>query len=159
VIKQHWFIGGVFLLALVLMLVPMPGWTAWLRPDFVLLAMIFFLVMAPEKVSVGYVFILGLLLDLCSGSLLGEHALALLPIAYVLGKSYKQVRMFPRTQQMLGVFMCALFYKVIIFIVQGLQGQTPVSFLYWLTTILDAILWPWLFIAISYTENYFDSSV
>ena len=68
-------ITTTLLIALILAMLPMPDWTIWLRPVWVLMVLIYWAMMIPYQVSVGTAWLTGLVVDLLNGTLLGEHAL------------------------------------------------------------------------------------
>lgn len=134
------------IIALTLMLLPMPGWTVWLRPAWVLMVLIYWAMVAPNKVSVGVAWIVGLLVDLLNGTLLGEHALAFIIVIYIVSRMHIRLRMSPMLQQGLSVLVFVLLYQFILYCIQGFIGQLPVSQLYWLSSVTSMLLWPWLFV-------------
>jgi rod shape-determining protein MreD len=125
-------------------LLPLPQMVIWLRPEWVLLALLYWMIISP---SVGFLgaFSTGVLLDLSNGTLLGEHALAIVLVAYFAIKFHQLIRVYPIFQQTIVVFVLLALYKLIIFIVQGFMGQLPIIFLYWLSIFTSALLWPWIF--------------
>jgi rod shape-determining protein MreD len=52
------------LIALILALLPMPDWTVWLRPAWVLMVLIYWAMITPYQVSVGMAWMTGLVVDL-----------------------------------------------------------------------------------------------
>lgn len=139
------FVWLTLFVAFMLSLVPLPGWVNNLRPDFVFLVVLFWSLSLPYSVSVGYAFIAGLLLDLCYGTVLGEHALAMIIPVYFVCKFHKQLNMFPGLQKLFLILIFSLLYKMIVFTVQGVVATAPSSVLYWLAALVNMLLWPWLF--------------
>ncbi len=133
-------------LALILTLLPMPDWTVWLRPAWVLLVLIYWVINAPSHVGVGIAWIMGIILDLLNGTLLGEHALALTMVIYLVVRWHMQLRMYPLLQQGLSILVFVFLYQFILYCVQGFIGQLPSSHLYWLSSVISMLLWPWLFV-------------
>ena len=141
-----WFIWLTLIVALALDILPLPVGVIWLRPNWMVLVLIYWIVVMPYRVSVGYAFVFGLKMDLLQGSILGEHAVAMIIVAYIAAKMQKQMQIFSLQQQMLAIFLLLLVYKIVIFAIQGFIGQLPGSFLYWLSVLVDVILWPWLYL-------------
>lgn len=131
---------------LVLALLPMPGWTIWLRPAWVLLVLIYWAMMTPHRVSIGLAWVTGLVVDLLNGTLLGEHALAYTIVIYFVSRMYIRLRMYPMLQQGISILVFVLLYQFIIYCIQGFIGQLPGSHLYWLSAVTSMLLWPWLFV-------------
>lgn len=143
---NNWFIIPLtFIVALVLTLLPMPEWAIWLRPAWVLLVVIFWNVALPDYVSVGTAWFVGIILDVLYNSALGEHALALTIVSYVVIRMHTRLRMFPLLQQGLSVFLLVTFYLFILFCIQGFVGDLPRGWLYWSSSVTSMLLWPWIF--------------
>jgi len=143
----NWLVIVVtFIIAFVLTLLPMPDWTVWLRPAWILLVLTYWVTVMPYRVNVGTAWIVGICLDVLNGTLLGEHALALTVVTFVVARIHSQFRMFPLIQQGLFVLLFVLLYQFIIFCIQGFIGELPTSRLYWLSSVTSMLLWPWVFV-------------
>jgi rod shape-determining protein MreD len=134
------------IIALVLALLPMPDWTIWLRPAWVLMVLIYWAMSAPTRVSVGLAWSLGILVDLLNGTLLGEHALAYTVVIYFIHRMHIRLNIYPLLQQGFSVLLFILIYQFILYCIQGFIGELPSSHLYWLSAVTSTLLWPWLFI-------------
>lgn len=143
------------LVALVLALLPMPDWTSWLRPAWVLMVLIYWAIALPSRVSVGIAWLMGLLIDLLNGTLLGEHALAFTVVVYFVTRIHIRLRLYPLLQQGLSVLFFVLLYQFIIYCIQGFIGQLPGSHLYWLSALTSTLLWPWLFVLMRDCRRWF----
>ena len=78
--------GGVvialsFIIALGLAKLPMPDWAELWRPSWVALVLIYWCIAVPERTGVIAGWVVGLLVDVMSGTLLGQHGLAFAPEA------------------------------------------------------------------------------
>jgi rod shape-determining protein MreD len=135
-----------FLLALMLMILPLPGWANWLRPEWVPMVLICWTLIIPSRISIGWAFIIGLLLDALTGTILGEHALALVIIAYFITKFQLRISLFGLLQQFITVFITVIIYQLCLLCVQGLTGSGFMAWQYWLSSLTSALLWPWMFI-------------
>src|SRR5574343_1906757 len=70
------FITLTFTLALMMELLPLPvGSTRWL-PDFVGLLILYWAINQPRRIGIGMGFLIGLIVDVSTNSLFGQHALA-----------------------------------------------------------------------------------
>jgi len=139
------FIPLTLIFAFLLTLLPMPGWAVWLRPSWVLMVLIYWTMANPEQVNVGVAWIVGILLDVLQGTLLGEHALALTVVIYLVARMVSRLRMYPLIQQGLSVFVLVSIYQFILFCIQGFLGSLPQSWLYWSSSLTSMLLWPWVF--------------
>jgi rod shape-determining protein MreD len=144
-----------FLFALVLALLPMPDWTVWLRPSWVLMVLIYWAMMTPYRISVGFAWILGIIVDLLNGTVLGEHALAYTIVIYFVSKMHIRLRMYPLLQQGISIFLFVLLYQFIIYCIQGFIGELPGSQLYWLSSVTSMLLWPWMFVLMRDWRRWF----
>ena len=82
---RHTSIVSVYLsllIALLCQLFPWVGQGVIFRPDFVLVVLIYWLLRAPSLCNVGTAWLAGLLVDLATGSLLGQHALSFTVTAF-----------------------------------------------------------------------------
>ncbi len=132
--------------ALCLSLLPMPEWLMWARPSWVLMVLIFWALVVPDQMNVGYAWTAGLLQDILTGTLLGEHALAFTVVVYLVYRLHRRINMYPILQQALSVLIFTLIYQSIIYVIQGFIGEAPQSHLYWLSSLTSMLLWPWLFV-------------
>jgi rod shape-determining protein MreD len=139
-------VSFTLLIAIILTLLPMPDWTIWLRPSWVLMVLIYWSMMFPFRVNIGTAWIVGVLLDVVDGTLLGEHALALTIVIYFVARMSSQLRMYPVVQQALWVFLFVLLNQFVLYCVQGFIGDVPRSWLYWSSALTSMLLWPWVFI-------------
>src|SRR4051812_17852214 len=120
-----------FLVAIVLTLLPMPEWTIWMRPAWVLMTLIYWATVMPFRVNVGTAWFIGLCLDVLNGTLLGEHALALTLVVYFAVRIHSRFYMFPLIQQAMVIFLFVLLNQFILYCIQGFVGELPKTWLYW----------------------------
>ena len=142
--KTFFFILLSLLIAFLLTMIKFPSWAAWFCPAFVPLLVIYWTIALPHQVSLGTAWFLGILMDVVNGTLLGEHALALVLISYLSLKVYRQFRMFPIWQQAGSVAILIGLYQFILFWIQGLIGQLVDIRLFWLPILTSSLLWPLL---------------
>lgn len=136
-------------IAMILALLPMPAALSWARPAWVLLVLIFWGMRQPYTVNVGFAWLAGFYLDIISGTMIGEHALAMTAVIYLVCRFHHRLNMYTLLQQALSVMMFVLLYQAIIYCIQGFVGEQPLSWSYWLSTLTSAILWPWLAVILS----------
>ncbi|NIR30715.1 MAG: rod shape-determining protein MreD [Gammaproteobacteria bacterium] len=145
-------IGGLiaivssFVLALMLTALPVPDWAGVWRPAWVALVLIYWCMAVPERVGVGVGWLVGLLLDVLTGTLLGHHALGLSVVAFVTHKLHQQVRVLPLWQQGISVFALVLIYQLLVLWINGIRGFPVEALAYWASPLTSTVLWPWVFI-------------
>ncbi|RDI42864.1 rod shape-determining protein MreD [Aquicella lusitana] len=142
-------------IALILAMLPMPDWTVWLRPAWVLMVLIYWAMTVPYRVSVGVAWFTGIVVDLLNGTLLGEHALAFTIVIYFVSRMYIRLRMYPLLQQGFFILIFVLLYQFILYCIQGFIGALPKSHLYWLSLITSMLLWPWLYVLMRDFRRWF----
>ena len=139
-------IAATFLAAIVLSIMPIPHWAEPFRPDWVALVLLYWCLATPDRVGVGTGWTVGLVLDVLYGSLLGQHALAKSVLAFIVLKIHLQVRMFPRWQQGVTVFVLIGISHLLLLWIKGATNQAPSTWTYWVPSIISALIWPWVFI-------------
>ena len=138
-LRGGWFIVLTIFIALMLDVMPLPDWVVWLRPQWTLLVMIYWIMALPSYIGFFYAFCIGVLLDLLNGTLLGEHAFAMLIVAYVVIKLHQLIRVYPVMQQTLIIFVLVALYRAVIYIIQGVSGELSHTMAYWLTVFVSTI--------------------
>jgi rod shape-determining protein MreD len=134
------------LLGFILTIMPLPEWAQTFRPQWVVLILIYWCLALPERVGVGVGWIAGLLLDVLTGSLLGQHALGLAVVAFLTLKLYRRVRVLPLPQQMFTVFVLLLVERLLTLWSAAVAGYATPSLWYWLTPMIGTLLWPWVYV-------------
>jgi len=137
------------LVALALAIVPLPDWAGSIRPDWVALLVIYWSLALPRKFGVGSAWVSGLALDTLQGALLGQHALGLALVAFVVLKFYLRIRVFPIWQQAMTVFMLLTLNQFVLFWVDGLAGSGEIQLGRWMPVVAGTLLWPLLAQALS----------
>ncbi|MDE2235361.1 MAG: rod shape-determining protein MreD [Gammaproteobacteria bacterium] len=156
--RANWVIVVTYLLCLLLSVWPVPSWAEPYRPAWVVLATVYWCLFLPHRVGLLVTFSVGILLDTLTGSLLGEHALALLLVAWVTLKLHLQIRVYPWWQQTLVVFGLMLLYSFVLFWVDGMLGYTQGVLLRWMPVLITALLWPWIMQLINMLQQRYQVS-
>lgn len=128
--------------ALVLTGLPLPWTLDVLRPDLLLLVVIWFALMRPRTAGLFYAWAAGLVLDAFRGVVLGENAFAFVAIAYLVHRLHLRVRMFPLRQQALVVMSLLWLYQFTLFWIDGVSGHPLTDWIRWLPVISGALVWP-----------------
>ncbi|MGQ0442548.1 MAG: rod shape-determining protein MreD, partial [Methylophilaceae bacterium] len=111
------------LAALLCQLFPWVGQGVIFRPDFMLVMMLYWLLRAPNLCHIGSTWFVGLLVDLATGSLLGQHALTFTLTAFV-GLSYQRRLVLFSAWQLAGyVFALLVFERVLILLLKLFVGN------------------------------------
>ena len=133
-------------IAMVLTVIPLPAMLAPLRPYWVALVVVFWCLETQALISLGSAFLIGLLLDLLTGTLLGMHALGLVILVYLVTRFRARLRFFPPWQQALSVLALLLNDRIIVLWIISLRGDALPAVSFWLEPLVSTLLWPWLFL-------------
>lgn len=130
-----------FVIALLFNFLPWSGWALAVRPDWVLLLLVFWALHAPRPVGQGLAFAMGLAMDVGDSMLLGQHALAY--VAATFGAQVLRVRVLSfglaeQTLHVLGLFALATALTAISNAVAG--GGYP-GWLVLLAPVTTALCW------------------
>ncbi len=131
-----------FVAALVLAIVPLPAALVAYRPDWVPLVLIFWGLMAPERLGLLTAFAMGLALDTLSGALLGQHALAMVTVVYLSVRFHLLIRVFPVWQLSMTVFLLLVIYEFMLFWIDGVAGRSVPIIERWAPVVSGALVWP-----------------
>ena len=153
--SKYFTIGVTFVVAMMLMLMPLPDWARPYRPEWLALALIYWSMALPKNIGVGIAWILGICVDVIQGALLGQHALGFAITAYIAIRFHQRVRNYPLHQQAMFIGMILLPYMSISLWIMGILGEDPKSWLYWAPVLTSVVVWPWIYLvlrAVSKTE-------
>lgn len=146
---------ATFLFGLVLSQIPLPRTFDWVRPEFIAVILIYWVLALPERVGVGVAFVVGIALDLIKGSALGLSALSLVIIAYLTYLLHQRMMMFPLWQQSFLVLVLVGINQLIFHWMQIVLGTTGESLLFLMPSLVSAIIWPWAYIVLSTIRQIF----
>ena len=141
-----WLLYGGLFIGLLLMVVPLPGGFDLARPYVLAMLLCYWLLEAPDRVGLGTAFLAGLAADLVSGTLLGEQALRLVVMAFLVQRFRARLRFFPLWQQALAVFALLLNDRLVDQAIHATAGDGLLPWASWLSPFVGFALWPWLFL-------------
>ena len=110
--------------ALILAALPLPDSVAAFRPDWAVIVLLYWSLIAPRRYGLLTALWMGLALDTLSGALLGQHALALLIVVYLSQRFYLRIRAFPVSQLAVTVVLLLSVYQFTLFWIDGVAGRT-----------------------------------
>lgn len=145
-IKQDKIPGPYILLsfigAVVLTVLPLPPLFAWFRPEWVAMVLIYWVIRDPERIGVGFAWLIGLFIDVLRGVFLGQYALVFAVMAYFITKLYKRLRLFPIWQQAITVLILIGGGQIMVVWIRALGNQPTVNAYFWLPAITSMLCWP-----------------
>lgn len=146
--KCYRVVVPTLIIALMLEMFPLPDWAQSFRPDWVTLVLIYWAMAIPEQIGVTMAWVFGLLLDVTQGAILGQHAIGLVLVVYLVHLQYLRLRVFSLVQQAIVVFVLLMIKQLLVLWVSGIVGQAPDAGSYFLPSFVGALIWPWLFIVL-----------
>ena len=129
------------LMALLCQLFPWVGQGIIFRPDFMLVVTLYWLLRAPNLCNVGTAWLAGLLVDLATGSLLGQHALSFCFTAYVALSYQRRLVLFNKGQLVVYVFILLLIERIVILLLKLFASNENPGWVYFLPIFTGLLLW------------------
>ncbi|MBZ0104420.1 MAG: rod shape-determining protein MreD [Sulfuricella denitrificans] len=136
------FIAMTLFVALMLDILPWQGSALLLRPDFVLLLLIYWAVHQPLRIGMAAAWGLGLVMDVADGALLGQYALAYTVTIYFTLALHRRIQAFTLWPQAWHIFSLLLISQIFILLTHLLSGANFIGWGYFLSTITGTLLWP-----------------
>lgn len=125
---------------------PIPLGMEWLRPDWLLITLLFWNFFFPHKTNILNGFGWGLAKDVLSGGVLGQTAMGYTVITYLALRLAQRIRIFPLIQQAVSVGLLLGLHQLIMLWIGTLVDKTPPQiWLYWIPSLLGIVLWPWMY--------------
>jgi len=155
-----WVILITLVLAMVLAVMAIPGdipvELGYLRPEWLPLVLIYWVIALPHRVGLVVGWIVGLGMDVLLGTLLGQHALTYLLMVYVAGSFYQQMRMFSIWQQSVLITVLLMLAQLINYGIANIVGSVSWSFWYLMPAVTSAFMWPWTFMVLRFLRRQFN---
>ncbi len=137
-------LAGSLLAGWLLNLLPWRIDLLWLRPDFLLLATLYWAIYQPTRIGVGSAWWLGLLTDFSDGAHIGQHAISYALAVYALTLFQRRLYNFPPWQQALPVMAFLLLEQVSNILIATFMGDSR-DVLPWMASLVTGTLvwFPW----------------
>ncbi|MFA5171195.1 MAG: rod shape-determining protein MreD [Sulfuriferula sp.] len=129
------------ILALAFNLLPWSVDYLWLRPDFLLLVLLFWVIYQPARIGLGAAWTLGLLIDLTDGSILAQHALAYAITVFALMLLQRRMYNFPPWQQTIHIAGLLLIEQTMSVVVATFVGDSFHALQYFAAILTGALCW------------------
>jgi rod shape-determining protein MreD len=136
---KSWFIAMTQLIALLLNMIPfgrLPG-----IPDWVALVLAFWCVHQPQRVGMTTAFVLGMAMDVANGSVMGQHSLAYVLLAFAASGLSRRILWFPLSQQALHVLPMFLGMQLVMLVARMMAGAEFPGVLWFLSSFTAVLLW------------------
>ena len=150
-----WVILASFVLAFLATALPWPGHLAPFRPDWVALTLIYWAMLLPQRIGIGWGWWIGLVMDVGRGALLGQHALVFAVLTYLTLQGHQRLRGFSPWRQMLSVLLFLLVEQLLLFWISGVIGYPPRDGWYLAPALGGMVVWPLWFLLLRDLQRYF----
>lgn len=132
---------GSLFFALMCQLFPWTGQGIILRPDFMLVVLIYWLFRAPHLCNIATAWFVGLIVDLSTGSLIGQHALAFTLTAFVALSFQRRLVLFSLIQITLFVLALLCFTRIVVLVLKLFSGSESQNWHYFWPVVSGILLW------------------
>lgn len=146
--RRPWAMPVTLLLALLLGLLPLPPTLQPLRPYWLALVVAYWVIEDPDRFGLGAAFLAGVVADLTFGSLLGEQALRLVVMSFILQRFRARLRFFPMWQQALAIGGLLLNDRIVTGALHVFLGIQTLPSSFWLAPLVGMALWAPVFVLI-----------
>ena len=143
--RNGWVIWVSLLLALLLSVAPMPQFMEIGRPLWLALFLSYWVLALPHRIGMITAWSVGLIEDVLYGSLLGQNALILTLIVFLVLSLQRRLQMFPMWQQSLVLLVVFGIAQLVQLWLNALTGNRPPTLAFVLPALISALLWPWVF--------------
>ena len=134
--------------AALLSILPLPEVLMPFKPYWIALVVIYWSLETHGVINLGLAFLIGVVVDTLTGSLMGLHALSLVVMVFLVQRFRSRLRFFPPWQQALSVLGLLVNDRIILIWISVFLGESLPTWKYWLPPLVGMALWPWLFLGL-----------
>ena len=142
------------LFAMVLMMLPMPEFIRYFRPEFVVMTLIYWAMALPHRVGIGVAWCVGLFMDVIMGDVLGIMAFSYAFAVYMIARFHLQLRQYPLWQQALTIFSVVL----VVDLVAIVTAKVELNWLLWMPVLTSTLMWPVMYAVLRKIRRTFQVS-
>ena len=156
--KAHatWVIHLSLLIALLIVLLPIPMDWRFLRPDIAALVLFYWALALPHRVGVATAFALGMGLDLIEGAPLGLSSPGLMLATLILQFNYQRIRQFDPIQQSVVILVLMLLSTGIEQLLRNVTGVPALSAGALFALLFSMACWIPLRAVLRYSRRYYE---
>ena len=123
-----------------------PDWLGWLRPNWILLVLFFWVMELPERIGLVAAWVVGLLTDALVGEPLGLNGMLFAGFTYVTWRFFERLRMYSGVQQCGVLFLLVLSAEVIRGLVIGLDSNRELQWSVLVMALVSTFIWPLIYL-------------
>ncbi len=151
----HGLSASMILLALLVSVFPIPPQYQTIRPEFICLILIYWIIFTPQRIGMVYAACVGLLQDIAAGAVWGAHMMALVIVSYICILSYQRFQSYSIWHQSLWVFVLIGMHQSVVNWIQGLNGYSSDVAALIVSTLVTALFWPVVFLLMSRLRQFY----
>ncbi|MEY4730633.1 MAG: hypothetical protein RL020_1791 [Pseudomonadota bacterium] len=129
-------------LAFCLNVLPWSGIMLRLRPDFLLLVLLYWAMREPRMVGQLLGFMCGLVMDVADSAILGQHAFVYALAIYAAFSLRLRILRFPLPEQALHILVILLVSSALTALLNLIVDAIFPGYIYFISAIIGALLWP-----------------
>ncbi len=141
--------------ALVMALMPLPISFEPYRPDWVLLVLMYWSLAVPHRLNIGTAWVVGLLMDLASGSPLGVNSLTYSVCIFITASNFQKIRNFSLWQQSILIALFLTLYHLMQFWLNHFLMGVYFSPHYMWPVLTGMLCWWWIFLILRKYRRHF----
>jgi len=146
------YILVTMLIAILLTVIPVPESLKYYWPDWITLVVFYWVLVLPAHLGVMFGWMNGLIEDVISFSLLGQHALGKALVGTVAAIGYRKFQLFNFLQKMFLIFVLQSINIGISAWTNRLAFEAPILIEMWQPALTTALMWPF----VSFLMDQFD---
>ncbi len=151
--QSSWPMYLSLLLALVLALMQFSGWAEDFMPNLVLMVIVYWAIYRPDLMGLGMAWIVGIIHDCLTISMIGQHALIYVTVVFVLDSEAKKTRNYAFLEYMTWLILFIIFDVLMSILFNRIFLQTEFEWTVLSSILGGIIIWPWLYVLLNYFEN------
>lgn len=152
--QQVWVIYVTLMIAILLMILPLPEILRLARPEFVVMTLIYWTMALPQRVNIGVAWFTGLVMDITTGGQLGVHAFAYAMAVFMVARFHLQLRQYPLWQQAFTILSLVF----LVHVVSMLNAPLTSGLHIWMPAVVSTVLWPFVYAVLRKIRRSFQVS-
>lgn len=143
-----WLRLGSLAVGLLFLVVPLPSPFDALRPHLLALSLVYWALESPGRGGMALAWLMGLFADAVGGTLLGEQALRMAVLVFLVQRFRAQLRFFPLWQQSASIGLLLLNDLALMASIRLIAGAGWPGAGVLLSPLVGLMVWPWWFLVL-----------
>ena len=123
-----------------------PVWLGWLRPNWLILVLFFWVVEVPHRVGLIGIWFAGLFVDVLYAEPLGLNGLILAGVTYIGWRFFERLRMYSVLQQCGLVFLLVVMAELLQVLALGMGSERQWGWEVLVSPLVTMVIWPVAFL-------------